>query len=58
MAYKPRKSFNATAQVVCVQRDGYRTSIGLSTILDIKATSKKAPSRLHAARGASAASFL
>ena len=41
MAYKPRKSFNAMAQVVCTQRDGYRTSFGLSTILDIKATSKK-----------------
>ena len=39
--YKPRKSFNATAQVVCVQRDGWRTSYGLTTVSDIKASTKK-----------------
>ena len=57
MAYKPRKSFNAIAQVVWVQRDGYRTSFGLSTVLDIKATSKSAPSRLRAARGTFVVNF-
>ena len=35
------KSFNAMAQVVCVSSDGYRSSRGLSTILDIKARTKK-----------------
>jgi len=46
MAYRPRKTFNATAQVVCVQRDGYRTSFGLTTVADIKATTKKAAEQI------------
>lgn len=39
------KLFNATAQVVCQQRNGYRTSIGLTTITDIKATTKTGATR-------------
>jgi hypothetical protein len=36
-----KKTFNAMAQVVCVFRGGSRTSVGLSTLFDIRATTKR-----------------
>jgi len=35
-----KKRYNAQAQAVCTTRDGYRTSIGLTTVFAIRATTK------------------
>ena len=39
------KTFIAIGQVACQKRDGYRTSIGLSTVDDIRATTKAGATR-------------
>ena len=36
-----KKTYNAQAQVVCKIRGGYSTSIGLATVFDIKAKTKR-----------------
>jgi hypothetical protein len=41
-----KKRYNAQAQVVCAARNGYRTSVGLTTVFDIYATTKKGAERI------------